>query len=48
MANLFIAFFPSQRQGDTIHSPKNCLPGSGLGSYRIPTDLDGWSKWAQD
>jgi EpsI family protein len=28
-ANLFIAFFPSQRQGDTIHSPKNCLPGSG-------------------
>jgi EpsI family protein len=29
LANLFIAFFPSQRQGDTIHSPKNCLPGSG-------------------
>jgi EpsI family protein len=28
-ANLFIAFFPSQRKGDTIHSPKNCLPGSG-------------------
>jgi hypothetical protein len=27
--NLFIAFFPSQRQGDTIHSPRNCLPGSG-------------------
>lgn len=27
--NLFIAFFPSQRKGDTIHSPKNCLPGSG-------------------
>jgi EpsI family protein len=27
--NLFIAFFPSQRSGDTIHSPKNCLPGSG-------------------
>lgn len=27
--NLFIAFFPSQRQGDTIHSPKNCLPGAG-------------------
>jgi EpsI family protein len=29
VTNLFIAFFPSQRQGDTIHSPKNCLPGSG-------------------
>jgi EpsI family protein len=27
--NLYIAFFPSQRTGDTIHSPKNCLPGSG-------------------
>lgn len=29
VVNLFIAFFPSQRQGDTIHSPRNCLPGSG-------------------
>jgi len=27
--SLYIAFFPSQRTGDTIHSPKNCLPGSG-------------------
>ena len=27
--NLFIAYFASQRTGDTIHSPKNCLPGSG-------------------
>lgn len=26
---LFIAYFPSQRTGDTIHSPKHCLPGSG-------------------
>jgi len=26
---LFIAYFPSQRSGDTIHSPKNCLPGNG-------------------
>jgi EpsI family protein len=25
----FIAYFPSQRAGDTIHSPKNCLPGAG-------------------
>ena len=23
--NLFIAYFPSQRAGDTIHSPKHCL-----------------------
>ncbi len=27
--NLFIAYFPSQRAGDTIHSPKHCLPGAG-------------------
>lgn len=26
---LFIAYFPTQRTGVTIHSPKNCLPGSG-------------------
>jgi EpsI family protein len=26
---LFVAYFPSQRSGDTIHSPKNCLPGAG-------------------
>jgi EpsI family protein len=32
--NLFIAFFPSQRSGDTIHSPKNCIPGSGW----VPTE----------
>jgi EpsI family protein len=28
-ANLFVAFFRSQRTGQTPHSPKNCLPGSG-------------------
>lgn len=27
--DLFIAYFRSQRTGDTIHSPKNCLPGAG-------------------
>lgn len=27
--DLFIAYFPSQKTGDTIHSPKHCLPGSG-------------------
>lgn len=26
---LFVAFFKSQRAGQTPHSPKNCLPGSG-------------------
>ncbi len=27
--NLWIAYFPTQRAGDTIHSPNHCLPGSG-------------------
>lgn len=27
--DFFIAYFPSQRTGNTIHSPKNCLPGTG-------------------
>jgi EpsI family protein len=26
---LYVAYFQSQRQGQTIHSPKNCVPGSG-------------------
>ncbi len=28
-ANLFIAYFKTQRQGQSPHSPKNCLPGAG-------------------
>ncbi|HKS73511.1 MAG TPA: EpsI family protein [Terriglobales bacterium] len=27
--DLFVAYFPSQRSGESIHSPKNCLPGAG-------------------
>lgn len=26
---LFIGYFPTQRTGQAIHSPQNCLPGSG-------------------
>lgn len=26
---LFVAFYGQQRQGDAIHSPLNCLPGTG-------------------
>jgi exosortase D (VPLPA-CTERM-specific) len=26
---LFLAYFPSQKAGDTIHSPNHCLPGAG-------------------
>jgi EpsI family protein len=42
--DLFIAYFRSQRAGDTIHSPKNCLPGAGwapLESTRISLTLPG-------
>jgi exosortase D (VPLPA-CTERM-specific) len=34
--NLFIAYFPSQKMGDTIHSPNHCLPGAGW----VPTLRD--------
>ena len=34
-AGLYIGFHGSQRQGDTIHSPLNCLPGAGW----IPTTV---------
>jgi EpsI family protein len=27
--NLFIGYFPTQRTGQSIHSPQNCLPGAG-------------------
>ena len=26
---LFVGYWESQKQGDTIHSPQNCLPGAG-------------------
>lgn len=32
--DFFVAYFPSQRTGSTIHSPKNCLPGAGW----VPVD----------
>lgn len=28
-ASLYVGYYESQMQGRTIHSPKNCLPGSG-------------------
>jgi EpsI family protein len=28
-ANLFVAYFESQRQGQTPHSPQHCMPGAG-------------------
>jgi|SRR5215831_2372332 len=34
---LFLAYFPSQRAGDTIHSPNHCLPGAGWVPVRRET-----------
>jgi len=42
-ADLFIAFYAQQRAGESMHSPKHCLPGSGweiwnYQSANIPVD----------
>jgi EpsI family protein len=42
--DLFLAYFPTQRTGSSIHSPKNCLPGSGwspLDSGRMQVAIAG-------
>jgi EpsI family protein len=42
--DFFIAYFPSQKTGDTIHSPQNCLPGAGwspVESRRISISVPG-------
>ncbi len=42
--DMFIAYFRSQRTGDTIHSPKNCLPGAGwapIESTRVTLSMPG-------
>src|SRR5262245_15588194 len=42
---LYVGFYRSQRQGDSIHSPLNCLPGAGwepvsIGRLAIPLQND--------
>src|ERR1700674_2648057 len=34
--SLYIAYFPTQKAGDTIHSPNHCLPGAGW----VPTSRE--------
>jgi EpsI family protein len=41
--DLFIAYYSQQRAGESMHSPKHCLPGAGweiwqLGSARVSVD----------
>ena len=41
---LYIAYYGTQRQGESIHSPQNCLPGSGwqpISSMRTTLDVGG-------
>jgi len=40
---LFVAYYAQQRSGESMHSPKHCLPGSGweiwqYGSVAVPVD----------
>jgi len=37
MADLFIAFYAQQRAGESMHSPKHCLPGSGWEIWNYDT-----------
>lgn len=42
--DLFLAYFPSQRAGETPHSPQHCLPGSGWNpeeNVRVTLSLSG-------
>ncbi len=39
MVNLYIQYFPTQRAGDTPHSPKHCLPGNGWAWSNRPGTL---------
>jgi EpsI family protein len=41
---IYVGYYASQRQGDTIHSPQNCLPGAGwrpIPSDRVTIDAAG-------
>ncbi|MCP4109812.1 MAG: EpsI family protein [Desulfobacteraceae bacterium] len=35
---LYIGFYQSQREGDLIHSPKNCMPGAGWSIVRTSVE----------
>jgi EpsI family protein len=35
---LYVGYYAQQSQGQTIHSPKNCLPGAGWETLQVGTD----------
>lgn len=42
--SLYVGYYESQRTGDTIHSPQNCLPGAGwlpVTTERVDLDVPG-------
>ena len=43
--NLYVAYYGSQKKGQSAHSPKTCLPGGGweIGSFRETAVADGES-----
>jgi EpsI family protein len=45
--NLFVAYFRTQRYGQSPHSPKNCLPGSGWEEVEVgrqTISVAGWDR----
>jgi EpsI family protein len=47
---LYIGYWASQRQGDTMHSPLNCLPGAGwepVARNTVAIDVSGYGGGSQ-
>ena len=48
--NFYIGYYEQQRAGESMHSPKNCLPGNGwevLESVQVPLDIPQLHKTIQ-
>jgi len=46
-ASLFVGYYGEQRAGESMHSPKNCLPGGGwevMDSRRVPMAIPAMNK----
>ncbi len=46
-ASLFVGYYGEQRAGESMHSPKNCLPGGGwevMDSRRVPLEIPSLNK----
>ena len=46
-ASLFVGYYGEQRAGESMHSPKNCLPGGGwevVDSRRVPLEIPAMKK----